>query len=100
MQTELNFSIHKHENNSESEAILKQNQNRLSNQCQIVYEAMIRGERLTTAGALINYGIGDLRRRVKDLIDYGNIPVQSVLLESRFKEYFLTPDYINQKIIL
>lgn len=61
----------------------------LSKQCQIVYDAFLRGEKLTTSTALIKYGVGDLRRRVKDLKDIWNIPVEDQYLEGRFKEYFL-----------
>jgi hypothetical protein len=38
----------------------------------LVYEALLRGERLTTTTALIKYHIGDLRRRIKDLKDIWN----------------------------
>ncbi|MDI9256355.1 helix-turn-helix domain-containing protein [Flavobacterium sedimenticola] len=78
-----------HENNLESQKIYEANKDRFSNQCRIVYEAMLRGERLTTTSALLQYGIGDLRRRVKDLKDEYGVPVQSELTDNRFKEYFL-----------
>jgi hypothetical protein len=77
------------ENNLESQKIFEKNKERFSNQCRIVYEAMLRGERLTTTSALVRYGIGDLRRRVKDLKDDYGVPVQSELTDNRFKEYFL-----------
>lgn len=86
---EQQFQIHERENNSDSELILKANKERFSNQCRIVYDALLRGEKLTTASALIKYGIGDLRRRVKDLVDYHGIEVKSELIEGRFKEYFI-----------
>lgn len=86
---QLSFQIHDRENNSDSELILKANKERFSNQCRIVYDALLRGEKLTTASALIKYGIGDLRRRVKDLVDYHGIEVKSELIEGRFKEYFI-----------
>jgi len=86
MQTQINFHI---ENNQESQAIFNGNIEHFSNQCRIVYEAMKRGERLTTTDALIKYGIGDLRRRVKDLRDNYKIDVKSELQENRFKTYYL-----------
>ena len=52
----------------------------------------MRGERLTTAKALIQYEVGDLRRRVKDLKDMWAVPVQSEIIKGKYKEY-----YINQK---
>lgn len=77
------------ENNSESQAHFEANKDKFNRQCRIVYQALIRGERLTTAKALIKYGVGDLRRRVKDLRDYWDVPIQSTLIEGRYKEYFL-----------
>jgi hypothetical protein len=81
--------LHK-ENTVENQEQFEQNKKRLSKQCQIVYDALLRGEKLTTSVALIQYGIGDLRRRIKDLKDIWNIPVQDQYLEGRFKEYFLS----------
>lgn len=86
VQLDIDFS--RRENNPGSQAILNGNKVHFSNQCQIVYNALLRGERLTTASALIRYGIGDLRRRVKDLRDAG-IDVKDELQESRFKIYFI-----------
>jgi hypothetical protein len=85
---EQQFQIHERENNSDSELILKANKERFSNQCRIVYDALLRGEKLTTASALIKYGIGDLRRRIADLIENG-VDIQKETKEGRFKEYFI-----------
>jgi hypothetical protein len=76
------------QNSASNQAILEANKSHLSNQCRIILEAMLKGERLTTASALLKYGIGDLRRRVKDLRDNG-IPVEDEFIEGRFKKYFL-----------
>lgn len=67
--------IHEHENNSESAAHLAVNKERFSLQCLKVLEAFLKGERLTTLKAITKYGIGDLRRRIKDLKDYHHIPI-------------------------
>lgn len=86
----LDFTFYTHnENNVESQQIFQENKKNLGGQCKIVYEALLRGEKLTTASALIQYGIGDLRRRVKDLKDIWKIPVESRLIDSRYKEYYL-----------
>lgn len=77
------------ENNIKSQKIFEENKKEFSNQCRIIFEAFKRGERLTTSSALLNYGIGDLRRRVKDLKDICNVPVQSEIKEKKFKEYYL-----------
>lgn len=80
--------VHK-ENNTESQKHFEANTDHFSNQCKIVFEALMRGERLTTAKALIEYGVGDLRRRVKDLIDMWNVPVQSEFIKGKYKEYYI-----------
>ncbi len=80
--------IHK-ENNAESQSIFEVNKDRFSRQCQIVYDALMRGERLTTTIALVEYEVGDLRRRIKDLKDMWNIPIQSELIKGKYKEYYI-----------
>ena len=87
-QAEINFTVHTRENNSFSEQILFDQYERLSNQCRIVYNALKEGKKLTVRDAMLNFGIGDLRRRVADLRESG-IEVKSNLLQNRFKEYFL-----------
>lgn len=67
----------------------KRNKEKFSNQCRIVYEALLRGERLTTTTALLNYRIGGLSRRIKDLKDFWNVPIESEMIEGNYKEYFL-----------
>jgi hypothetical protein len=90
IQHEIDFSeLYHHENNPGSQAHFEENKSKFSNQCKIVYEAFLRGERLTTTKALLNYGIGDLRRRVKDLKDMWKVPVQSEMIGKNYKEYFL-----------
>lgn len=78
-----------HENNVESQQHFERNIDHFTKQCKIVYQAFLRGERLTTTKALIEYGIGDLRRRVKDLIDIYGVPVQKETKEGKYKEYFI-----------
>lgn len=89
-QNQIDFSQLEHsENNPESQEHFNLNKKEFSKQCRIVYEALLRGERLTTTKALIQYGIGDLRRRIKDLKDIWNIPIKDQYVEGKFKEYFL-----------
>ena len=87
-QIEIVFTVLTPQNNSESESILVANEKHLSKQCKVLFEALKRGEKLTTTDGLLKYGIGDLRRRIKDLRDSG-IQVRDRLIENRFKEYFL-----------
>ena len=87
---EIDFSALEHQENkiSNQEHFLE-NKPKFSKQCKIVYEALLRGERLTTTKALLDYKIGDLRRRIKDLKDIWNIPVRDQYVDGKFKEYFL-----------
>lgn len=84
MQLSITFDP---QNSPENQHILDLNKSHLSNQCQVVYLALLSGERLTTFTAM-RYGIGDLRARIRDLIKAG-IPVQKRLIENRYKEYYL-----------
>lgn len=89
-QHEIDFSVLHHvENKISNQEHFERNKEKFSNQCRIVYEALLRGERLTTTQALIQYSIGDLRRRIKDLKDIWNVPVQDVYVEGKYKEYFI-----------
>ena len=89
-QETLNTKFYNHtENKIANQEHFEKNKKEFSKQCQIVYDALKRGERLTTAKALIQYGVGDLRRRVKDLKDIWNIPVKDQYVQGKFKEYFL-----------
>jgi hypothetical protein len=91
-QITIDFSNLEHfENNIESQNNFDANIDKFSNQCKIVFKALLRGEKLTTTKALLEYGIGDLRRRVKDLKDMWNVPVECRYVDGRFKEYFLKP---------
>ncbi len=90
IQHEIDFSeLHHQENNPGSQKHFEENKERFSNQCRIVYEALLRGERLTTVSAILKYQIGDLRRRIKDLKDIWNVPVKDVYIDGKYKEYFI-----------
>lgn len=87
-QLTLDFTARK-ENNAFSQKILENNKTKINNQCKIVLDALQRGEKLTTTSALLKYGVGDLRRRIKDLKDNLHIPVRDEILENRFKVWYL-----------
>lgn len=90
MNLELDFNQLEHiENKVSNQEHFERNKEKFSKQCKIVYEALLRGERLTTTKALLSYQIGDLRRRIKDLKDIWNVPVQDMYVEGKFKEYYL-----------
>lgn len=92
MQTRIDFTkpITHRENNSLSQALFEANEQTFRGQCKTIMEAFIRGEKLTTTKALLKYGIGDLRRRIKDLKDsYGVVGLEFELVDGRFKEWSL-----------
>lgn len=78
------------ENNPDSQKQFEENETRFRGQCKTIMEAFKRGERLSTKIALLEYGIGDLRRRIKDLKDiYG---VHNIIDETKsggFKVWYL-----------
>ena len=85
------------ENNSESQAHFEANKEKFSRQCRIVYQALLRGERLTSMDAMVRYGIGHLPRRILDLKEHG-VPVVDEFVTVRdehgerittHKEYYL-----------
>lgn len=81
------ISLHK-ENNKQSEEILTDNHKRLSNQCRVVYDALKAGVKLTVKDAMIDYNIGDLRRRVCDLRQHG-VDIKDNILKGGVKEFYL-----------
>lgn len=90
MKNEIEFGdLFHNENTVTNQQHFEANKDKFSNQCRTVYDALMRGERLTTAGALLKYKIGDLRRRVKDLKDIWNVPVESEVIKGNYKEYFI-----------
>ena len=90
MDLKKDFSQLQHiENKISNQEHFEKNKEHFSKQCRIVYEALLRGERLTTAKALIDYKIGDLRRRIKDLKDIWNVPIHWEYKDGKFKEFFL-----------
>lgn len=80
--------VHERENNKESQTILEANRQRLTKQCQMVLDLLKSGIRLTVRDAMINYGIGDLRRRIADLKENG-IEIQSKTMEGGFKIWWI-----------
>ena len=90
MQQEINFNeavLHK-ENNSHSEAILLEQAPRLSNNCKILYEALLRGEKLTGINIMQKYNMIEYRRRMKDLKSAG-IDIKETKLPNGCKQWYL-----------
>jgi len=95
MQKTIDFSkpITHYENNVESQFDFVKNEPKFRGQCKTIMEAFKRGERLTTKVALLEYSIGDLRRRIKDLKDnYGVDNIGEEKKSGGFKVWFLKKD--------
>ena len=90
MQIEIDWSSipHKKENNSHSEAILFDQYERLSRNCKVLYDALKRGERLTGAIVVTQYGMLEYRRRFADLRAAG-IEIKERLLPGGVKEWWV-----------
>lgn len=94
IQQEIDF-VSRPQNSPENQEILKEAKPRLNNQCLQVLEMLEAGRKLTVREAAAGIWfkgeqifIGDLRARVRDLIDAG-YPVQKDTLKGGFKKYFL-----------
>ncbi len=87
MQTQLNFS-YRPQNSRDNQIILDDNLPKLNNQCRILLEALQTGKRLTVRDAMIDYGIGDFRARIRDLLEKG-YDIKKQTLAGGFKIYWL-----------
>lgn len=84
-QSSIDF-VQTRQNSRENEAILEMNLPKIKTQCDTIYQAMLRGEKLTTTSALLRYGIGDLRARIRDLVKSG-IPIKKEIQKGGYKIY-------------
>lgn len=97
MQLGFNFdSVHQWENNPQSQAHLNLKREDFNEQCWLVLKRMLAGEKLSYLTA-INSGIGDIRRRSKDLIDGFGIPVKREweIVDGKrqdYKVYYIAPE--------
>jgi len=96
MALQLDFEIHKRENNPISESFLNEHKNRFASDSFNVLCELIQGKRLSYKQAL-NTGLsGDLRARIHDLTRHMKLPITNewVKTESgrKFKEYFMTAE--------
>lgn len=91
MQTHINFEVHKVESPSESQKYLEAGRKKFSKQCQILFDAMWRGERLTSLSCVQKYQILDARRRFCDLEENG-VHISEKSIGNRYKERFFSED--------
>jgi hypothetical protein len=93
MQLALDFSCHRDENNHDSRRHLEENRDKFSRQCALVYSLLKSGVRLTMKSAINEYGIGDIRRRIKDLKDISGVEVKDRWIKvdnkTRYKEWWI-----------
>ena len=94
VQLNLDFNPHREENNYQSRKHLEENRDKFSAQCAKVYDLLLSGVRLTTFNAISEYGIGDIRRRIKDLRDInGKTDIQDRWVRdgksTRYKEWWI-----------
>lgn len=81
--------VHRRENNPASESNLNRNRFHFTGQCAMIKTLLEKGIHLTSRSALLEYNIGHLPRRIKDLKDAG-FPIESKEIDSKgTKEYYL-----------
>ena len=94
MQTELSFTTHEAENNTESQTHLEHNRAHFSEQCKRVFDLLMSGANLTVYEAMITHGIASFPRRVKDLKDRGVRITDAWYNDgtNKFKRYWMTAE--------
>ena len=86
IQQELDF-VTRTQNSEANQIILEVNKVHLNKQCRLLLDLFNSGRVITVRSAM-DYGIGDARARVRDLIHAG-YNVKSQLIEGRFKKYWI-----------
>lgn len=90
-QLHMEFAVHARENSTENQRHLDENRVKFSKQCELVFNLLQSGKRLTRRGAY-EYGIASLERRIKDLRENG-IDIQTAWVQingkNSYKEYFI-----------
>lgn len=76
-QIEMDFTstVHVRENSAENERHLNENRQKFTGQCAIVLSLLQAGHVLSTRSAMVQWNIGHLARRIKDLRDNPKTPV-------------------------
>lgn len=97
------LKTHLSENNSDSQSFLEENEQKMSDQCLMVWRLLNQSVRLTVVLA-VKYGITSLPRRIKDLRDRNQITtIKDVWVRDHtgkrlFKEWYVEqPKYPTKK---
>lgn len=88
MNYELDFTIHQHESNHESQAILDNNKIRFTADCKRVYDLLMTGQKFTVKELDCD------RARLSDLKRMG-FRFSNYLNEDRYKTWFATNEDIE-----
>lgn len=87
------FKVHSHESNKESEAILKQEQKRLSANCKLIFDYLMEGKTLNSVTASKLFSMVDFRRRCCDLEENGvHISEKKSDMGKGLKDRFMTTE--------
>ncbi len=70
-------TLHRKENNPESQKHLEDNEQKFVGQCAVVYSLLMKGVVLSSYIAMTQYRIGHLPRRLKDLRDDGGLHIDA-----------------------
>ena len=101
MQTEIDFTrSHTHDTGIENNAILQANRKKFNRQCQTIFDAMMRGERLTSITCVERYRIVDFRRRCSELVASG-VEISERILDGGYKEKWMSDEQkiVNKKFL-
>jgi hypothetical protein len=90
LEIDWNNIVHTRENNAGSEAILLKQYKRLNNNCKLIYDALMRGERLTGRD-IINMGMLEYRKRIDELKRAG-IEIKEQTLKGGAKQWWIEHD--------
>ncbi len=95
MQTDL-FETHCNDNNQESNNTLNINRKSFEGQNKKLFNILMRGYKVSFSDAYILYGISDIRRRSKDLVDMMGVQISKQFIPgTRNKVWFFTPEQIK-----
>ena len=85
-QTQLDFTVHSHEDNAVSQTYLEAGRKQFSKNCKILYDAFLRGEIINT----LNSPVPEFRRRRQDLTDNNGIKIElHPSTNGRLKQWYL-----------